>query len=332
MMPENLEPDETQILAAMLGISEMVGGLTDIQELLATVVRIVPQLVRGNRCALFTYDEKKGEIKCAQAFGPDIEQVKYLSKLTIREAEIPRLVQKVLRQRLPLPVRDATREEIFPVNVIQALGLGTMLVAPLVCRDRALGLMILDDSRGNRYFTSKEINIVLGIATMAAIAMDSTVVRDELSAEKARLEAIVAVFSDAFLVFDSQLRIKHINAMGQELLGWTAAEIVGKPCSEVFKVVDSNDVHVCGNMCPGKRVLWGEDISREVYRLDFQKKDGSRIHCEVRAGGVKDSKGHVTEVVYALINAASSNEPRRESEENPPKSLEELETLVLGGK
>jgi len=330
-MPESIEPDETQILAAMLGISEMVGGLTDIQELLATVVRIVPQLVRGNRCAIFTLDERKGELRCAQAYAPDMGQVQYLSKLAIKEREIPRLTQKVVKQRLPLPIRDAASEDILPAAMIQILGLRTMLVVPLVSRDRVLGLMILDDSRGNRYFTSKEINIVMGIATMAAIAMDSAAVRNDLATERARLDAMASVLSDAFLVLDSQLRIKHINALGQEMLGWRAEEVIGKPCSEVFGVTDSNDVSVCGGMCPGRRVIWGENVSGEVYRLNFRKRDGTQVLCEVRAAPVKDSKGRVTEAIYALVKATHVSERRHIPAADTRKGIDHLETIVLEG-
>ncbi len=325
-MAEILEPDETQILAAMLGISEMIGNLSDIQELLGTVVRIVPQLVRSNRCAVFVLDKKSQELKCAQAFCPDIEQTKYLMSLTIKESEIPKLSQKVLKQHLPAFIRDASREEILPAIMVQTLGLKMLLIVPLVCRDEVMGIMMLDDTRVNRYFTSKEINIVTGIATMAAIAVEWNTTRDNLLLEKGRLEAVASTLSDAFLVLDTRLRILYINEPGQKLLGWTAEEIVGKPCSEIFKAIDANGVQVCGSICPGRHILWGEDVSKQVYRLNFQKKDGSRIPCEIRGSAVRDSQGQIKEIVYALI---SSSKLPKHGQDPEAQHLEDLEEIVV---
>ncbi len=331
-MPEELGPDETQILAAMLGISEMVGGLSDLQELLGTVVRIVPQLVRGDRCAIFSLDGRRGELRCEQAFGPDMEQVKYISSLVIKEADIPKLAQKVIKQRLPAFIRDALKEEILPAAIIQRLGLKAMLIAPLVCRESVLGIMILDDSSGSRYFTSKEINIVIGIATMAAIAIDSTSSREDLATERARLAALAAATNASFLVLDPHFRIKYVNSLGEEMLGWKREELVGKLCSEVFRATDTNGIRVCGSSCIGQRILWGENVAGEVHRLSFLTKDGRRMLCDVRGSAVRNSKGNVTEIVYALIRTKLSVTPMPVRQSAPIEGIDELKEIVLGSK
>jgi len=328
-MPENPEPDETQILGAMLGISEMVGGLSDLRELLGTVVRIAPQLVRCNRCLLFLLDERTGELRCEQAFGPDIEQMRYASGLVVRETDIPRLSQKVIKQHLPALIRDATKEEPFPASIVQRLGFKTMLIAPLVCRDRTLGMIVLDDTRGIRHFTSKEINVVGGIATMAAIAIDCTTLREGLATEGGRLEAITAVCADAFLVLDTKFRIKFMNPQGEELLGWKAKDLIGRQCSEIFSVVDVNGVRACGSACPGQRILWGEDMSKEVQRLYFLRKNGDRVPCDVRVAPVKDAQGSVTEIVYVLVRAEPARTTHAAKEPGTGEHVKELEAMLF---
>ena len=316
----------------MLGISEMVGGLSDLQELLGTVVRIVPQLVRGDRCAIFSLDAKRGELRCEQAFGPDMEQVKYISGLVIKEAEIPKLSQKVIRQRLPALIRDASKEDILPSAIIQRLGLKAMLIVPLVCREAVLGMMILDDSSGSRYFTSKEINVVIGIATMAAIAIDSTTSREDLATERSRLAALAAATSSAFLVLDPHFRIKYVSALGEELLGWKGDELIGKQCSEVFRATDTNGIRVCGSSCIGQRILWGESVAGEVHRLSFLTKDGRRMLCDVRGSAIRDAKGHVTEIVYALVRAKPAVTPIPLRESAPIEGMAGLNEILLSGK
>src|SRR5438034_9501829 len=70
MLPNRDEVDEEQILAALLGVAEMAGDLTDPEELLAAIVRITPGLVGVDRCAVLGYDKQAREFRTLAAFGP----------------------------------------------------------------------------------------------------------------------------------------------------------------------------------------------------------------------------------------------------------------------
>src|SRR2546422_8704341 len=69
-LPNRDEVSEEQILAALLGVAEMAGDLTDPEELLAAIVRITPGLVGVDRCAVLGYDTQAREFRTLAAFGP----------------------------------------------------------------------------------------------------------------------------------------------------------------------------------------------------------------------------------------------------------------------
>ena len=58
MLPEG-DLGDAKVLAALLGISEMVAGLSDLEEVLGLIVRITPQLVGVDRCAVLLYDDHR---------------------------------------------------------------------------------------------------------------------------------------------------------------------------------------------------------------------------------------------------------------------------------
>ena len=190
---------------------------------------------------------------------------------------------------------------------------------------------MLDDTRGFRHFTSKEINIVMGIATLTAIAMDSYGLRENLALARGRLEALAGATSDVIVVLDTRLRVKHLSPSGERLLGWSEDEIVGKQCAEVFKVKDLHGVGICGLGCMGRRVIWGEDVAGQSSRLNFQTKTCGQVTCDVRAAGVKDANGQVIEIVYALAQVKHSTiqSPVKDvmSNQDPKK----MEQIVLDG-
>lgn len=297
MLPEG-DLGETKILAALLGTSEMVAGLTDLEEVLGVIVRIAPQLVGVDRCAVLLYDEKKQEFRTAQVFGPDRERNAMFQRLVVREEDIRKLAHRILEQKLPALIREG----MLPPHMAEGLGMKTVLVVPLICRDRVLGIMTLDHTRGQRLFTSKEINVVTGIAQQAAIAIDTFRLKSEAERAKERMRVATELLADGVLTLTDAFRIDSLDAAAEALLGWKTAEVAGKPLAEAFAVTNREGVRLPEVRESAELVL--RPPRREHPLLYFQRKDGSRILVEVRTAPVRDDMGDVVEVVCALRRVA----------------------------
>ena len=170
-MPPEGNPSEVELLAAFLGIAEMAANLTDLAELLGTIVRITPQLVGVDRCAIMEYDERRAEFRTAQVFSPDRARNAAFAALVLKEAQIRALAHKILDQKLPALIKDPTQDGLLPGDVADRLGMRSVLVVPLACRGRTLGLMTLDRIDRRKFFTSKEINVAMGVGVHLAIAL-----------------------------------------------------------------------------------------------------------------------------------------------------------------
>ena len=186
-MPPEGNPSEVELLAAFLGIAEMVANLTDLDELLGTIVRITPQLVGVDRCAIMEYDERRAEFRTAQVFSPDRVRNADFAKLVLRESDIRALAHKILVQKLPALIKDADQDGLLPGPVAASLGMRSVLVVPLACRGRTLGLMTLDRVGRQKFFTSKEINVAMGVGVHLAIALEQfrLIERERLTREDA---------------------------------------------------------------------------------------------------------------------------------------------------
>lgn len=116
------------------------------------------------------------------------------------------------------------------------------------------------------------------------------------------------------------------------MLGWKRDELVGKMCSDIFQATDTNGIIVCGSSCIGQRILWGENVAGEVHRLSLMTKEGMRMLCDIRGSAVRDSKGNVKEIIYALIRAKPSVTPMSMGESSLIEGMDELKEIVLGSK
>lgn len=283
---------EEQILAALLGVSEMVAEITDVDELLESIVRIAPSLLRVDRCAVLRYNPSSRSFGSAAAFAPH-DRASAFANLSIPEADMPRLSQRILRLRLPALVKS-TGELSLPTAVAKRLGVRSALLVPLSCRGRVLGCLWLDDSMGSHYFTSKEINIVQGIGTLLALALDAADRdRSEVRADR-RFEALARALSDGVIRLDTDLRISSMDAAAEDLLGWNTGEVRGRRVVEVLDITEA-EAAMAWRRADGVPAPATKELSLRGH-------DGRRVTCDVLMVPVRAADGVLDQVLYVLRN------------------------------
>ena len=290
-MPDSEEIGETQLLAALLGVTEMVGGLTDQDELLASIVRVTPGLVRVDRCAILSYDAAAREFRTISSFVAGAQRTAF-DGLRIQEAEIPRLAQRLIGMRLPAFVKASSGEAGLPPNLQTRLALKSALIVPLAARGRFLGVLWLDDTRSPHLFTSIEINIAQGVAAEVAIALDGAKLAVQLDLERRRLEALATALSDGLVVVDRDLRIVHLNSGAEALVGWQTSEVRGRRMYEVFEISEAEAT-----------VAWTKERGGPAptpKELRLRAHDGLAVECTARAIAVRGDEGEVIQVLFAL--------------------------------
>ena len=290
------EIGETQTLAALLGIAEMVGNLPDTSEFLDAVVRIAPSLVRVDRCVLFTYDEPTREFRVSTAFVPP-DQAAAFAGLRLASADMPRVSQRLVGLRLPTFIKDGSRDGGLPAGVAKRLGVRAALLVPLASRGRFLGFLWLDHSAQSHYFTSKEINVLQGIAMQIALALDSAGLAGSLAMERRRTEALARALSDGILVLDPEFRILSMDRAAEDLLGWQSSEVTGRRVQEVFDISEAE-----------AGVAWRkekEGLSLVSKDLSLRTHDGGHVSCQVLTVPVRGEAG-VEQYLYVLRNLAGA--------------------------
>ncbi len=298
------EVDEENLLAALMGISEMIGGLADLDELLETIVRIAPRLATVSRCAIFLRDERAREFRVAYAFSPDEASPALLRQLTIHEEEVPRLTHKLVDQKIPVMFRQA-REPLFPEKFARALNIRSMLLVPLAFQGTVLGFMALDEPGKDHVFTSQQVNVMNSIAAHTAIALVLAKLEEAVRREQRRFEAVADAASDGVVTLDAELRITSLSPGAEALLGWPRGEVAGRPCGEVL-----------GEELAGivRKLLTG--ARRQTAPAELRAKDAHPVPCVVTAVALPSpaGKGGPAEVVCAMTRVESLDPTTRRRE------------------
>ncbi|MCP4399070.1 MAG: GGDEF domain-containing protein [bacterium] len=138
--------------------------------------------------------------------------------------------------------------------------------------------------------------------------------------EKDAYERILENLHDGLYFVDRDRVITYWNHAAEQISGFTAAEVIGKKCSEnILTHVDSDGKSLCTGLCPlAASITDGEPRESEVY---MHHKNGHRIPLSVRVSTVNDKDGNIIGGIelFTDISNQAANELR----------VKELEKLAL---
>lgn len=131
---------------------------------------------------------------------------------------------------------------------------------------------------------------------------------EELCREKKRLTVTLSSIGDAVIVVDTEGRITLINPMAESLIGWSQAEVIGRPLNEVFKIINEYTRQPVEN--PVKKVLTEGKIVGLANHTVLIARDGTERSISNSAAPIQDATGEVFGVI--LVFRDITDERRRE--------------------
>ncbi|MCB9420569.1 MAG: SpoIIE family protein phosphatase [Ardenticatenaceae bacterium] len=180
------QQEEAWVNTALLQVAEAVNSLFDLNEILDTIVRLVPLLVGVESTLILIWDEDREAFYAGPSYG--------LSKmgqglLTVHEIELDEFLT-VRQQPADFLTPTATYYSLtLPRWLATSMSTKTAHAFPLNARGNRVGLMLVGNKPGEngRSFSTRRLNILNGIAHQAATAVVNNHLYKE-AAERDRLE------------------------------------------------------------------------------------------------------------------------------------------------
>ena len=182
----NAQKEEAYFLNVMLQVAENLSATANLDESLETVVRITPLLVGVARCAVFQYDAANKIFLPAKAYGLSNELDELFFQLRF-PADNGLAFEQLVHDPRPIIVEDVPTSDLFELEYLQKFDIRSLLITPLMTRGEVVGAMLVDQGTRPRKFTQHEIDVVMGIANQAAVAIESARLGHAVE-EKKRLE------------------------------------------------------------------------------------------------------------------------------------------------
>ncbi|MCA9948928.1 MAG: SpoIIE family protein phosphatase [Anaerolineales bacterium] len=176
------QQEEAWVNTALLQVAEAVNSLIDLNEILGTVMRLVPLLVGVESAMILIWDEEQQLFTPGPSHGISEMGLGLLETLHLDHAEFRHMTSATVS------AQSANFYEIrLPDWLETVLASPFAYALPLNAQSRLVGVMIVGMSADSRVFSARRLNILNGIAQQAATAVVNNQLYKE-SADRARLQ------------------------------------------------------------------------------------------------------------------------------------------------
>lgn len=258
-----------QELSRLFFISSAMRGTLKLDRLLRMILTAVTMSdgLGFNRAILFLVDEEKGVLKGAMGVGPSspeeagkiwrdlsiekktlsdiiyeietgaLRKDSLLDKLSL-SLEIPlsadTILTKAVKEKKPFNIHNVKEEPLSDHILIEQLETEAYAVAPLISRDKVIGVIWVDNHFNKRPILEEDMTFLSAFSNHVASAVENTRLFEQVAQAEQELENIFESISDKVFFTTKDYVIKKVNRAVCEKLGKKPEEIIGKRCYEVF--------------------------------------------------------------------------------------------------
>ncbi len=258
-----------QEMSRLFFISSAMRSTLDLDKLLRMVLTAVTMSdgMGFNRAILFLVDEERNALRGMMGVGPatpeeawqiwddmslkyknlddvmqeivtsPVKRDSFLERLTVGielSLDEHTILTKAVREKVPLNVLDVKKEPLSDAVLIQQLGTQAYAVVPLISRDKAIGLIWVDNYFNRKLISEEDMQFLASFSNQIASAIESARLYEQVAMAEQQLENIFESMSDMVYFNSSDYVIKRINRAVVNKLGRPANEILGRKCYELF--------------------------------------------------------------------------------------------------
>jgi serine phosphatase RsbU (regulator of sigma subunit)/putative methionine-R-sulfoxide reductase with GAF domain len=185
--------------AALLQVAQAVVSLSDLDEILGTIVRILPILVGVERAALYLWDSAREVFLPSQKYGLPEEAEAVLWNREFVSGAFPlldaareenRLFTQVLKPRSKTQGWLKIKPDLEGADLHLRADSRLLISVPLSIKSDLFGVLLVEEAGDGRRFRSRRLEIINGIAQQVALAIQNDLLQREMVVRE-RLETEV---------------------------------------------------------------------------------------------------------------------------------------------
>lgn len=179
---------DAEKLQVLLEATEQLASVDNLETILARVVELVGKLLDVDRVALLLVDPKRDHL---------VERVTW-SRLSHQGAAHSQSIARwVVEHRAAALFSDARIDQrLVDAMSVQIHAICSAMAAPLIARERVLGVLYVDNLTIPERFTEEDLHFLTGFANQAALGIENALLYERVEREAAMRQNLLRFFPD----------------------------------------------------------------------------------------------------------------------------------------
>jgi PAS domain S-box-containing protein len=246
----------------------------------------------SGRAGLIALRQENGSFRVEASFGVSGRTQDFFSPLF---SDIPGLVGHLDPLRWTIPNLERKLRQ-----VAQALGIGlTRVVAlPMTIERQLIGVVYVFRT-GGIAFSNNDRQLLASFADQAAVAVQNARLYQQVSQEKARLDAIIEHSGDGVMILEPDRRISIFNRTLTAMSGIPAKEAIGRYCYDVLHLDNAEPAGM--DLCNEANVPIFHPADEYLYiEGDIRRGDGSVVTVGITYSPLFDGEGNLVNIIASV--------------------------------
>jgi diguanylate cyclase (GGDEF)-like protein len=178
--------NEIKELEVITGLTQVISSTLDPQEILFRIVRQIAEVMPVTRCSIIRVDWLRRYAFVVASFeDPTITGIKLSLK------KYPEILA-ALTAKKPVVIEDVRTDPIMKKvqKIIEPLDIRSILVIPILFKEKVIGTLFLRTARSGRTFSENEIRLLNAIGSASSNALHNAFLFEQIEDEKTRLEKL----------------------------------------------------------------------------------------------------------------------------------------------
>lgn len=178
--------NERKELEAIVDLTQLILATLDPKDLLFRIVTKIADIIPVTRCSMIRVDKRSRSAFVVASFeDPNVSDIK------LSLSKYPE-IDEALKSKKPLVINDVARNPLMSKvrKYVGPLGIRSILVIPVLLRNKVIGTLFLRTSRVDHTFTPNEIRLLNALANASATVLHNAFLFVQMESEKARLEKL----------------------------------------------------------------------------------------------------------------------------------------------
>ncbi len=302
---EQLLELEKSDLTVLHEVTAATTSTLELNEVLHVIVGRIARLVNALRCSILTVDEEAG--CCTVLASSDDSRA---AGLSIDISKYPE-VRRAIETREAVVINDVSCEPMMsPVReALEKLGYQSIMVLPILYRDKVLGMLFLRAARVERHFTSQEVNACRVVANASGNAIKNAMLFDQMKTlarsrkEMAdKLQNILDYFPDLIYTTDMDGTVTEFSRGGTMLLGRPRHAVLGRGLHDIYPDGEARD-RMARLLRDGRALI--------NFETTVRRADGTTRDVMVAAALLRDDAGAARGTVGIIKDITDLKAARR---------------------